>query len=45
MYKCYHITDQELIHQEEREGAAGSAIIETYLCGECGEEYTEIKLI
>lgn len=46
MSKCFHVTEQELIHQEEREKPDGTVfILETYECGECGEEYTEIKII
>lgn len=46
MDKCYHITNQVLIYQEEREKPDGTPfVLETYECGECGEEYTEIKLI
>lgn len=46
MEKCYHVMDQDLIYEEEKEKPDGTLfLLETYECGECGEEYTVIKEI
>jgi hypothetical protein len=42
--ECNHILNQELLARETKEKPNGDLYtLESYACGECGEEYNEMR--